>query len=126
MKKLQKQFDDCVMQYIQEFEKKHDVEFEYWVGDEVGGIVILNDYYFNFLDIKRDIDTNQPKELIFKWYEEGVEYAMNNKKTKHINYSSYISGLRYSDLDKPKTLIIDSQIDDIVNEFNKYLESISK
>ena len=46
-----------------------------------------------FLDIKRDIETNQPKNKIFEWYNEN-DYINN----KIINYQSYIKGLRVKDL----------------------------
>lgn len=85
---LQKNYEKSCNAYVKEFCKKHDVEFEYWV-DSVGGVAMINDYFFNFSDIVWDINSGQPKELIFEWYDECVGVA-----DKSINYYSYTKGLR--------------------------------
>ena len=108
LSELQVTFNFVVEKYIAKFEKKHGYEFSNWVSNEIGGIaVFIEQYFFNFDDIRMDIDNNVKKDLIFTWQEDGVEYAMNNsnEETTNINFKSYISGLRYSDL-KSKDLIV--------------------
>jgi len=73
----------------QEVHKDNDT---WWLGD-IGGVIEINDAYLNFDDIRLDIDTNQPKGNIFKWWWEN-EYL----EGKIINYQSYIKGLRVKDL----------------------------
>jgi hypothetical protein len=108
LSELQVTFNFVVEKYITKFVKKHGYEFSNWVSDEIGGIaVFVEQYFFDFNDIRMDIDNNVKKDLIFKWQDDGVEYALKNpnEETTNINFKSYISGLRYSDL-KRKDLIV--------------------
>lgn len=89
---LKKQYEAVVNKYMELFCKKQEVDFEYWVGDDVGGVVEIADAFFDFNDIRYDIDTNQPENLIFEWYWELIESKIK------INYSSYSKGLRLKDL----------------------------
>ncbi len=95
MKDLKQQFENIVDQYITIFCQKQEIDKKdlYWIGGEIGDVVEISDCYFNFSDIKKDIDTNQPKGLIFDWHNEN-DYIND----KIINYQSYIKGLRVKDL----------------------------
>ena len=95
MKNLKILFERIVEKYIDAFCKKQEIDKNslYWFGGEIGEVVEISDCYFNFLDIKKDIDTNQPKDEIFNWYNEN-DYLNG----KIINYQSYIKGLRVKDL----------------------------
>lgn len=84
MKDLKKQYEKICDDYIKVFCKKQGMDFEYWIVDQVGGIVCCNDFYFNFLDIVWDINNNQPKGKIVDWYFESLD---NPKKA--INYTTY-------------------------------------
>lgn len=100
MKSLKEKYKRIVHAYIKEFEKKQDVQLEYWVGDKVGGICTFGDVlFFSFDDIRHDIDTNQPKGQILDWLYQSIERISNR-----INYASWCMGLRYSDIDKIQTL----------------------
>jgi hypothetical protein len=92
---LKKAFENAVNDYIDAFCKKQEIDKKdtHWINDEIGGLLDCCDCTFDFLDIKRDIDTKQPKGLIFKWYWDN-EYING----KVINYQSYIKGLRVKDL----------------------------
>ncbi len=95
MQELKKEFESIVEKYIDAFCIKQEIDKKdiYWIGGEIGEVVEISDCYFNFIDIKRDIDTDQPKDEIFNWY-------LNNDylEDKIINYHSYIKGLRVKDL----------------------------
>lgn len=93
IEKFKKKYEESCNKYVKEFCKKQDVEFEFWISNEVGGIASCSNYYFNFQDIVWDVNSNQPKGLIFDWYEESIENIENA-----INYRSYTQGLRYKDL----------------------------
>lgn len=100
MKNLKAKYERIVDAYIKEFEKKQEVELEYWVGDEVGGICSFGDVlFFSFDDIRLDIDTNQPKGQIIDWLYDTMEHNGDR-----MNYKSWSMGLRYSDIDKIQTL----------------------
>ena len=80
--------------YVKEFAKKQKIEFEYWVGDDIGDRAFFNcsELSFSFDEIRHDIDTNQPKGLIIDWYYGCVE------NEKNMNYQSYCMGLRFDKL----------------------------
>lgn len=92
LKELYKYVED---QYIHKFCNKHELDFDYCSGY----VYCFGDYFFNFDEIKYDIDNKLPKHLILNWQNEGVEYAMNNQNSsKSINLQSYHKGLRYKDI----------------------------
>lgn len=81
---------------IKTFEEKHDYQFNYWVGDEIGGIAVFNEqYYFNLNDIIYDIENDVEKGSIFEWHDYIVENLMNNKYNYSINFKNYLKGCRY-------------------------------
>ncbi len=91
MKKLSERYEEVVNEYLDLFCKKHDVYHSGWIGTEVGGIIEISDCYFNFSDIKMDIDLDAKKDKnnsIWDWY-------WSNMEEEHqINYNSYLMGLR--------------------------------
>jgi len=90
MKRLKESYEKIVNKYLQLFCEKHDFNIEdgYWVGKEIGDIIMIGDYYFNFNDIRLDIDLNIEEKIIFDWYNFSVE------KESNINYISWIKGYR--------------------------------
>lgn len=96
---LKKQYEEVCNQYITKFVKKQELDFDGWVGDEVGGIASFStQYFFNLSDIILDLNTKQPKGLILEWQNNGVENALNTPFSETINYKSYTMGLRNKDL----------------------------
>lgn len=86
--------------FITLFEKKQDIEFDFWIGDEVGGLAsFASHYFFNLSDIILDITTNQPKGKILKWQDEDLDYNMVVDFPSSITYKSYTMGLRLKDLE---------------------------
>ena len=78
------------------FSEKQDLEFDGWMGDEVGGIAgFATQYFFNLSDIIHDLKTNQKKGLILDWQIEDVDFNLFNENPKRINYKSYAMGLRF-------------------------------
>ena len=89
LQELKKQYEFACNEYVQKFSNKHQIEFDGWGVDEVGGIALFcSQYSFNFLDILFDVNTKQPKHQILKWQNETVEAYMSNKINKCINYKS--------------------------------------
>jgi hypothetical protein len=98
---LQDHYENICNEYIRRFSKKQEIEFDGWVGNEVGDIAsFICQYFFNVSDIMLDLSTHQPVGLILDWQSEGVDYNMFNDDKQYINYKSYIMGLRYADLKK--------------------------
>lgn len=87
---LKDEYEKNVKKYIDIFCRKQECYFEFWITDDVGGIACFGDVLiFSFMDIKHDIDTEQPAGQIIDWLHESM-YA-----EKWINYKSYCMGLRY-------------------------------
>ena len=95
MKTLSKRYEEICNEYLDLFCEKHDVYYDYWVADQVGGIIEISDAFFNFDDIRLDIDLDAPKEeknSIWDWYWSNID------SEQIINYYSYLKGLRITDL----------------------------
>ena len=90
---LELEYKDLVMSYIREFEDKHTITFDFFVGKNVGQIAMFGDYYIDFDDIRLDIDKNVNESLFFEWYDITVSRALEEKPT--VNYESYVMGFRY-------------------------------
>lgn len=111
LKELKSGYNYYCGEYISKFCEKHELDFDGWTGNTIGGIACCGDCYFNFQDIVWDINSEQPKGLILEWYWD----TLDNPK-KSINYYSFSKGLRYSDISNEKKDVI-LWIDDIRNPF---------
>ena len=97
---LKDEYKKVANEYINSFVKKHDYEFSGWVANDVGGMAcFIEQYFFNFDDIRYDIDNKLKKDFIFKWQDDSIDYHFNSDVDRpSINLRSYHNGLRYSDL----------------------------
>ena len=103
MKKTIESYEKICNKVIQEFCKKQELKFDYWIADEIGNIAAFGDYFFNMNEIIFDLKSNQPKGLIMQWQDDMVEYFDTRDLTEPnpINYNSYAMGLRYGEIRKP-------------------------
>jgi hypothetical protein len=91
---LQMNFNNSVDAYIKKFVEKHGYEFDYWIGEEVGECAsFIEQYFFNFSDIKFDIDNKIKKDLIFQYQDDCLAHPK-----KSMNFRSYANGLRFEDI----------------------------
>lgn len=89
--KLRKELDKVLQKYIAEFEKKHDLEMEYVVSDDLMGVINFGDtYFFSINDIVYDIDEKLERGLIIEW----LEYNLENQEN-YVNLHSYSKGYRH-------------------------------
>lgn len=90
---MRKELDKIIKKYISEFEKKHDLLFEFAVNDDLLDVLSFGYvYFFNTYDVIFDIDNNLPNGLIVEW----LEYNLENKQ--FINLKSYSNGFRIENL----------------------------
>lgn len=94
MKELEKRYCELCNEYIKAFYKKHDMEFVEadlldWVG-QIGDIICIGDCYFNFSDVKYDVDNDVPGDIIFDWYYKYLEHGEFG--LKYLNFESYAKG----------------------------------
>jgi len=94
--KRKKAINKVLMKYVNEFCKKHDTYFEYAVNDNLLDVICIGDSFFNIDDLIKDLDNKCPKDVIWNWYSETIDRAMENKQT--MNFNSWVGGLRYGDL----------------------------
>jgi hypothetical protein len=96
LKELNRQYEFVCNELVQKFSNKQDIEFDGWVGDEIGGTAtFISQYFFDLSDIILDLKTKQPKGMILDWQDEYVEFNTSSEEQKYINYKSYIMGLRF-------------------------------
>ena len=94
--KLRNKLDDILKEYIRLFEEKHEIFFDYAVGDDLMGLLCFGDYLFTTRDVIYDIDNNLPKN---QWQDDSFDSLKNPQHAK-INLQSYAMGLRFEDLNK--------------------------
>ena len=87
----QDRFRSVCMDYIMRFCEKHDLNFDGWVGDRVGGTAEIGDMLLDFSDIRFDVDTEQVVGKIEKWWDYSYGLAML-ECPKTINYRSWCAG----------------------------------
>jgi len=99
LNELKKEYDQSCNDFVSRFAIKQGLEFDGWVGDEVGETALFNEvFYFNMSDVILDLMNYCENGLIVKWSEESTEFNMFKDIPKYINYRSYIRGLRYDNL----------------------------
>ena len=90
--KLKNKYNKIVEQYLMAFVEKQELDIEncYWVADKIGEILSINEqYYFNFDDIRFDVDNNIKAGTILEWQQESIDNYSKKKKYK-INYENYL------------------------------------
>ena len=90
--KLKKDYEKACKEYIKLFCEKQDLGFDGFVNEEIGGIALCSDFFFNFSDIVWDVNAKIPKGVIIEWYDAQLE-----NPEKAINYYSYTKGLRHEE-----------------------------
>lgn len=79
----------CIHLYVDFFAKKHDLCFEYWVADQIGGVACFGDEYFvDFLVIRLDLEENVPANVFFKWFDSTVDSSLKGEPI--INYKTFL------------------------------------
>lgn len=86
---MKKEYEKAVKSYINYFCLKHELEFEFWVGDEVGRICCMGDYYFDFDNIRYDIDNDIERDFIFQWYDYALEHYHEKTGMPDLNYKNF-------------------------------------
>jgi len=82
---------------VNAFCEKQNLNFDYWVADEIGGIADINGYFFNLSDIIIDLKNDTPKGAILEWQDQVLEANLFKEpgQTEFINYRSWLMGARY-------------------------------
>lgn len=88
---LKIKLDSFIMEYIHIFEAKQDMFFEYWAGDDVGAVACFGDLYYDFQDIRYDLENEIEKDLIIEWHDYTLNQHYKDPDAPIINYKNWIS-----------------------------------
>lgn len=72
------------------FAKKHfgeDVSEEWWISDEIGGVYVINDYFFSVQDIADFLKYDYSTKKMFEYYDYALKLA--EEKELPINIRNY-------------------------------------
>ena len=85
-------YEAAVTNYLSAFMKQYDLSCdpEPWVGNEIGTIAEVGDYFFGFDDIKRCVDEDVKWEDLIEWYDYNCEGGMLG--LNQINLKSWLMG----------------------------------
>lgn len=62
-----------------------------WVGDEIGGIYCVSDYFFNIDRMLEALENDATIGQLIDYYDKELEYAMENEgKSMRINFRNYV------------------------------------
>lgn len=89
---LKERFESIATAYVKAFCRKQGYYYDEdcWVNLEIGGVCCLCDYYFNFDDIRHDIDNKCRKGAIIAWYDYALTCYENDIAI--MNYKSFLAG----------------------------------
>ncbi len=94
-KELRKNFENAVEDYCKAFCKKYELEDyspDMWVGDHIGGIIEVSDYFFNFDDVKYCIDNDVDWMELTTWYDYCIELKSISSDLPVPNLDKWIKG----------------------------------
>ena len=85
-------YEAAVTNYLSAFMKQYDLSCdpEPWVGNEIGTIAEIGDYFFDFQDIKRCVDEDVKWQDLIEWYDYNLEGGMLGLNA--INLKSWLIG----------------------------------
>lgn len=91
-KELNEKYLKLFNKYLKKFNKKQDTEIEHTIDTE---IINIADCFFNFYDIRYDIDHNITPGIIFEWYWDYITH-------RDINYENATKLFRTDSIEKFK------------------------
>lgn len=85
-------YEAACTNYLAAFMEKYDLSCDPhpWVGNEVGTVAEVGDYFFDFQDIKRCVDEDVKWEDLIEWYDYNIEVSILGLTT--INLKSWLMG----------------------------------
>ena len=112
-------YESGCLGYVHQFETKHSIEFDGWVGNEVGELASFNEMFVNFRDLKFDIDSNLPEQIFAEWYYDCLDKGVVKPLKQYYIELQIASQRKLSQKDKDKYL-------SLANAIQKYLIKVLK
>lgn len=83
------------------FKGVYEYDVEDWVGCDIGGIICINDYWFNLRNIEIAIKYKATKKELFGFYEYNLEKHLAKEDCISFeNYLKYFRGFSFKEIDK--------------------------
>jgi len=86
IEKCLKEEDNLSKLFVKKYFGKDATEV-YWVADMIGGVLLVNDYFFNFDNIKDFLIYGYSKKKMFEYYDYALK--MSEKNESPINIKNY-------------------------------------
>ena len=94
MKTLQDCWRNVCREYVRAFIEKHELDTlnyeDYWINNDPGTIICLNDMYIDMENLRYDIDNDIPKDKFEEWYWTSVDRAENG--LQYLDYPAFCKG----------------------------------
>lgn len=104
MKKELKAYYVAVEELTKLFAKKYfKGVYEYDINDwvDIGGVIRINGYYFNFFNIKLALEYKATEKELFDHYDYGYKkYLAGKTYVNFENYLKYFRGFSFKEIDK--------------------------
>jgi len=102
MKYLKEEYAKVCNTYRKLLCEQFDIDYEnsFWVGDDAGGTLYLNDYYVNFDDVRYLVDNKISFDVFSEWYDYDLRLKSINFDIVTPNLKSWCMGRpRHSEAD---------------------------
>jgi len=102
---IRQRYENAVHEYCIAFCTKQGYAYDpdEWVGEDIGGVVMIGDMYIDFSNIRYDIDHDVEPGKFVQWYDYALEIAMLDNgrgDMRQVNYKHWLMGARpYSEED---------------------------
>jgi hypothetical protein len=91
-KQLKQNYDNAVNAILKAFCIKHELEdTPYWIGDEIGGIASIADYFVSLQTMIDDLQFDAPENEFLKWYDYCENMTFLGSQTTP-NFKSWLKG----------------------------------
>lgn len=122
---IRKRYENAVHEYCLAFCQKHGYDYnpDDWVGGDIGGVLNINDdYFFDFDDIRYDIDHDIAEEVFLQWYD--YKTRVNLVQGAYpVNYRLWCNGFRPYTAEQLKTM---GEIQYHIRDLHIRLEEMAK
>ena len=92
-KELLINYEKATQELVDFFVKKYfknDASDVYWVADEIGGVLCVNDYFFSIDRIVEAIKLNCSSKKLFDYYDKETLFNFNKKNDFLISFRAYV------------------------------------
>lgn len=95
MSKALKEWEEATEKLRREFLSKYFPDYSsddwFWVGDVIGDVLFIGDYFFNLDIMIESLRFNATDEQLFEYYDKALELAFEDKPVgqKYINFLKY-------------------------------------